>query len=73
MTVIHSARLITSGTVTEDAWVRFDGDTVAEIGTGTGWAADADVVDAAGGILTPGFVDIHAHGGGTASYDGDAE
>ncbi|GGF43894.1 N-acetylglucosamine-6-phosphate deacetylase [Microbacterium sorbitolivorans] len=72
MTVIHSARLITSGTVTENAWVRFDGDRVAEIGSGTGWPADADVVDAAGGVLTPGFVDIHVHGGGTASYDGDA-
>ena len=71
MTVIHSARLITSGTVTENAWVRFDGDLVAEIGSGTGWPADADVVDAAGGVLTPGFVDIHVHGGGTASYDGD--
>lgn len=72
MTLIHSARLVTSGTVTEEAWVRFEGDAVAEIGSGPGWPEDADVVDAAGGILTPGFVDIHSHGGGTASYDGDA-
>ncbi|HLT68367.1 MAG TPA: N-acetylglucosamine-6-phosphate deacetylase [Microbacterium sp.] len=73
MTLIHSARLVTSGTVTEDAWVRFEGGSVAEIGSGPGWPEDADVVDAAGGILTPGFVDIHSHGGGTASYDGGAE
>lgn len=73
MTVIHSARLVTSGTVVDDAWVRFQGDTIAEIGSGSGYPADVDVVDAAGRILVPGFVDIHGHGGGTAAYDGSAD
>ncbi|MCA1808473.1 MAG: amidohydrolase family protein [Lentisphaerae bacterium] len=28
------------------------------------WPPDADVVDAAGGYVAPGFIDIHCHGGG---------
>ena len=72
MTLIHSAQLVTSGIVQEDAWVRFDGDTVAELGSGR-WPSGYEEIDAEGGILTPGFIDLHAHGGGGASYDGDAD
>lgn len=73
-TVIHSARLITGGTETADAWVRFENGSVAAVGTGSDWT-DADTVidatDAAGtgAILTPGFIDIHGHGGAGASFD----
>jgi N-acetylglucosamine-6-phosphate deacetylase len=31
------------------------------------------VIDAAGGVLAPGFIDIHGHGGGGASFDDGAE
>jgi N-acetylglucosamine-6-phosphate deacetylase len=84
--IIHSARLVTGGTVTDDAWVAFDGPIVAAVGTGGGWrsyrtdaaasgsdpmaVADVvEVVDAAGRWLTPGFIDIHCHGAGGASFD----
>ena len=141
--IIHSARLVSGGTLTSDAWVAFSDDTVLAVGTGTDWRAlaapdalttdtaatetrvtdahmtgaaqtdahvmralvtnalttdaavtddpttdapvtdgpptdtlvtdaqgtDALVTDAAGRYLTPGFVDIHCHGGGGASFD----
>ncbi|WP_104082544.1 N-acetylglucosamine-6-phosphate deacetylase, partial [Cryobacterium sp. Y11] len=94
--IIHSARLVSGGSVTPDAWVAFAGDTVAAVGTGEGWhslarpaaeagrgaasatglvsAADAaasaaEIVDARGRWLTPGFIDIHCHGAGGAAFD----
>ena len=70
-TVIHSARLVDDGAVTSDAWVAFEGATVLRTGTGDEWRAlpAGDAIDAAGAYLTPGFIDIHGHGGGGASYD----
>ncbi|WP_254773761.1 N-acetylglucosamine-6-phosphate deacetylase [Microbacterium sp. cf046] len=67
-----------AGRKVEDAWVRFDDGRVASAGIGEGWRRFAqphdtivDGVDAAGAgaILTPGFIDIHGHGGGGESYD----
>ena len=76
-TLIHSARLVTDGAVSEDGWVLFGGSSIAATGFGDSWravVADAHpgsiaAVDAAGAWLTPGFVDIHGHGGGGASFD----
>jgi len=75
-TVIHSARLVDGERIVEDAWVLFDGGLVAATGTGLDWvdATADDVVDATavagpGALLTPGFIDIHGHGGGGVSYD----
>lgn len=72
--VIHSVRLVDRGEITEDGWVRIEDGIVVARGTGTGWEAATDVVDAAeaagpGAFLTPGFVDIHGHGGAGAAYD----
>ncbi|MGM1017487.1 MAG: N-acetylglucosamine-6-phosphate deacetylase [Actinomycetota bacterium] len=77
--VIHSARVVSGGVLTEDAWVRIEQGRIAATGVGTTWAAaEAHVVDAAavagsGAILTPGFVDIHGHGGAGASFDDGAD
>jgi len=70
-TVIHSARLVSAGVATPDAWVAFTDGIIDARGTGSTWRALAavQVVDAGGGVLTPGFVDIHGHGGGGASFD----
>ncbi|MDQ0644737.1 N-acetylglucosamine-6-phosphate deacetylase [Microbacterium murale] len=73
-TLIHSARLITDGVETADAWVRFEAGHVAATGTGADWADAETVIDATdlageGAILTPGFIDIHGHGGAGASFD----
>ncbi|MGO2659997.1 N-acetylglucosamine-6-phosphate deacetylase [Mycetocola reblochoni] len=69
-TLIHSVRAISDGVVTEDAWLLFDDGRIRERGTGTGWttatdrgSSPAEIVDAEGMTLTPGFVDLHCHGG----------
>ncbi|MFF2053163.1 N-acetylglucosamine-6-phosphate deacetylase [Leifsonia sp. NPDC058194] len=77
--VIHSARLVSDGRVAHNAWVRFEGGTIAATGTGEDWRAgvagsdQVPITDADGAWLTPGFVDIHGHGGATASFDDGAE
>lgn len=71
--VIHSARLVSGHDVVADAWVRFEGDRVAARGSGDAWRAglptDASVTDAAGRHLVPGFIDLHCHGAGGASFE----
>ena len=72
--VIHSARIIDRGEIAEDGWVRIEDGLVAARGTGTDWAAADEVIDAAavagpGALLTPGFIDIHGHGGAGAAFD----
>lgn len=72
-TVIHSARIVSGGASTDDAWVRFDGDRIAARGIGDSWrdglSQQASVTDAAGRRLVPGFIDLHCHGGGGASFE----
>jgi N-acetylglucosamine-6-phosphate deacetylase len=72
-TLIHSARLVTDGKIVEKGWVLFDGDTIADVGHGTPrHSSDSSTtvrVDAAGRWLTPGFIDLHCHGAGGASFD----
>lgn len=71
--IVHSARKCDVDGEAADSWLVFDGDRIAAAGTGAGWAAHAvagaAVTDAAGGLLTPGFIDLHGHGGGGASFD----
>ncbi len=60
-TVIRAVRLVDGGAATDDAWIAFADGRVHDRGTGDGWrtvAADR-VIDGAGGVLTPGFIDIH--------------
>jgi len=71
-TLIHSARIVSDGAVTADGWVLFDRDTIVRVGRDTPPPA-TDVVDADGRWLTPGFVDIHCHGAGGASFDDGAD
>jgi len=78
-TVLHSVRLVDDVRVTDDAWVAFANGVVVATGTGSRWRSIADgrcaedAIDGAGAILTPGFVDIHGHGGGGASFDDGPE
>ncbi|QDE34175.1 N-acetylglucosamine-6-phosphate deacetylase [Microbacterium foliorum] len=76
--VIHSARLIDHGAEVADAWVRIEDGRVVALGTGQTWSAADEVVDATAvagpdAVLTPGFIDIHCHGGAGASFDDGAE
>ncbi|MDT3344792.1 N-acetylglucosamine-6-phosphate deacetylase [Microbacterium aquilitoris] len=73
--IIHSARLIDAGAETPDAWIRVEAGRVAASGTGDSWrslGAD-EVVDASGAVLTPGFVDLHGHGGGGRAHEDGIE
>ncbi|SDC76864.1 N-acetylglucosamine-6-phosphate deacetylase [Geodermatophilus telluris] len=63
--------VVTPDGVLPGGWVQVTGDRLAAVGTGPAPAAD-DVVDCTGRTLVPGFVDVHQHGGGGASYDGGA-
>jgi N-acetylglucosamine-6-phosphate deacetylase len=75
--VVHGARKCDVDGETDGFWVVFCGDRITAAGRGADWAAHAgpgaDVVDAAGGVLTPGFVDLHGHGGGGFSFDDGAD
>jgi len=70
MTVLSGARVVSGDEVFDHGWVRVEGDRIAEVGSGP--ASTSDVTDLGGAWLVPGFVDIHVHGGGGASFcDGD--
>ena len=76
--VIHSARIVDEGAVTEDGWVRIEDGIITARGTGSEWAPADDVVDAtavagAGAVLAPGFIDIHGHGGAGVAFDDGIE
>lgn len=77
-TIVHSVRLVDGGRVVDDAWVRFDGGRISANGIGEGWRPQAQPYDTVvdgeqtagpGALLTPGFIDIHGHGGAGESYD----
>lgn len=74
MTVVRGVRLIDDGRALDDAWVRFGDDgRVADVGEGWRGPATGEVVDGDGGILVPGFIDLHGHGGGGRAYDDGPE
>ncbi|GAB2733669.1 N-acetylglucosamine-6-phosphate deacetylase [Kitasatospora kifunensis] len=68
MTADHSAlagaRLVLPTGVVEDGRLAFSGSTIAQIG---GERSQGDL-DLRGYTVVPGFVDLHVHGGGGASY-----
>lgn len=66
--VIAGARIVTPDGIIDNGWVSVDDGRIAAVGAGT---PEGQVdVDAAGGWLVPGFVDIHTHGGGNATVVG---
>lgn len=72
--VVHGARKLDADGRSDDFWLVADGAHIAATGTGAGWrahaaAGDVTVVDAQGAWLTPGFIDLHCHGGGGHPYD----
>ncbi|MFE6995607.1 N-acetylglucosamine-6-phosphate deacetylase [Microbacterium sp. NPDC057659] len=72
--LIHSARLVNDGLIADDAWVLIEDGLVAELGIGSDRPDAERIVDASevagpGAILTPGFIDIHGHGGAGATFD----
>ncbi|SFF50190.1 N-acetylglucosamine-6-phosphate deacetylase [Blastococcus tunisiensis] len=69
MTVLlRGARALDAAGIVDGAWVLFDGPLIAATGSGQPPAAD-ETVDLGGAWLTPGFVDLHLHGGGGHAVD----
>ncbi|MDN3360017.1 N-acetylglucosamine-6-phosphate deacetylase [Actinomadura sp. DC4] len=64
MTVLSADRVITRDGVLEPGWVRIAGGRIEEVGAGVPGRSDRH-----GAVIVPGFVDIHCHGGGGASFD----
>ncbi|GAA0438414.1 N-acetylglucosamine-6-phosphate deacetylase [Leifsonia naganoensis] len=76
--VVHDARKVDADGLVDEFWLVAEGGTIVATGSGTGWheaarAPGATVVDAAGHWLTPGFIDLHCHGGGGHPYDDGPE
>ncbi|MDW4573481.1 N-acetylglucosamine-6-phosphate deacetylase [Microbacterium sp. M3] len=71
-TIVHSVRVFGSAAVDSDrrdGWAVFEGGRVSAVGAGGDAPRAERTVDGEGGCLVPGFVDIHGHGGGGASFD----
>ena len=72
--LIRNAKLVLPDSVT-DGWIELSDGKIAELGTGKepGRAFDS-ILDAEGGYVVPGFVDIHVHGGASSDFrDGTKE
>ena len=63
LTIIKNARVITGGEVLKNICVMIDGDKIAYVGTEPE-GFTGRVIDGEGTYLSPGFIDIHCHGGG---------
>lgn len=68
--VLRADRVVSPGGVLAPGWVRIDGVLVIDVGAGEpiGPAVDLGAV-----TLTPGFVDLHCHGGGGHSFSEGAQ
>ncbi|MEV8513502.1 N-acetylglucosamine-6-phosphate deacetylase [Dactylosporangium sp. NPDC051484] len=75
MTVVSGVRVVAGDRVIDDGYVRIEGDRIAEIGSlDATTPGSAPEPDASAGVVVPGFVDIHVHGGGGATFTtGDAD
>ena len=70
MPLIAAGTVVLEQGVCRPGWVRTSGATI--VGCGAGPAPHSPDVDLPDATLVPGFVDVHVHGGGGASYlDGD--
>jgi N-acetylglucosamine-6-phosphate deacetylase len=69
MTVLSADTVVTADGLLEPGWVSVADGRISAVGQGR-----ADRSDLHGSVIVPGFVDIHCHGGGGASFDsGDPE
>ncbi|MGH7805140.1 MAG: amidohydrolase family protein, partial [Candidatus Binatia bacterium] len=66
--VVLNGRVVDgSGRAAFDADVAVEGGRIVEVGHGVGRGREE--IDAAGRLVTPGFVDVHTHYDGQATWD----
>jgi N-acetylglucosamine-6-phosphate deacetylase len=66
MLLLAGGRIVTPGGVLSPGWIRLDGPLIDAVGSGD--ARDQPALDLRGQWVLPGFVDLHVHGGGGASF-----
>ncbi|MGB7983412.1 MAG: N-acetylglucosamine-6-phosphate deacetylase [Candidatus Nanopelagicales bacterium] len=66
--ILSGAALVTATEITSDGWLEMADGRIVALGVGTP-PRPADI-DLGGGYLSPGFIDIHTHGGGGATVVG---
>ncbi|WP_159570420.1 N-acetylglucosamine-6-phosphate deacetylase [Curtobacterium sp. 18060] len=71
-TLVRASRVVDAAGSTADGWVLLAGAVVHAVGSGPEAPAADQVVDLGDAVLTPGFIDLHGHGGATESYEDDS-
>ena len=66
MLLLASGRVVTPDGVLDPGWIRLAGPLIDAVGSGR--VQDQSAVDLRGQWVLPGFVDMHVHGGGGASF-----
>ena len=66
MLLLAGGRIVTPGGVLSPGWIRLAGPLIDAVGSGD--ARDQPAFDLRGQWVLPGFVDLHVHGGGGASF-----
>jgi N-acetylglucosamine-6-phosphate deacetylase len=70
MTLISASAVALTGVICRPGWLQIAGRRILDCGAGA--PPQRPDVDLPGAVVVPGFVDVHVHGGGGASYtDGD--
>lgn len=73
-TLIHNVRKVDADGIVEDFWLEMLEGQIFATGTGHPNQSNASqVMDGAGGWLSPGFIDLHCHGGAGLSFGPSAE
>jgi N-acetylglucosamine-6-phosphate deacetylase len=65
--ILTAAQVVTPARILAPGWLHLDGDRILEVGEGP--PPRPSDVDLGPVTVTPGFVDLHVHGGGGASFD----
>lgn len=65
--IINGTVLLPSGKWLENASVLIEDSTIRSIATDAAWQTDT-IIDAAGGYVMPGGIDLHVHGGGGSDF-----
>lgn len=65
--LVTGRRVVTPAGVLADGWVQVAGDRITAVGEGPPPGGEG-AAEGAGAWVVPGFVDVHVHGGGGASY-----
>ena len=71
--LIHGARKLDALGQVDDFWVLVDGNSIVDTGSGPQHPPADTTINAHGHWLTPGFIDLHGHGGGGHAFDDGPE